>query len=120
MSFTGILIALPVIRHAKHNVHMRHSDQVSVRPPYSVMCSALGGLLCLIITLVLGVRLLKRKTSRNNWYRFTDELIDEKEKKSGLNFYAEPLPVKAPLPEVNDFSDLKPSEEYEPEKKQIE
>lgn len=119
------LIFVPVVRFGSYNRQKCHlGGDVKVHMPYSVIASGLGAFFAMITGFVVLVGLFSkyRKEAPGNWYRFNNELETNKdEKKPSLVFIQEPLPVKAGLYDVCDFSDVKPEEAMAiPEKKPIE
>jgi len=118
------LIVVPVVRLA-HYTHFRYSihDGVDIRVPISAVLSSSAcslGLLAAIVAFV-GMLAQGRKEKSGRWYQFNNELETEKSGKGpALEFYNDAYPVKAGLVEVCDFSDIKPQEEMEPEKKPLE
>lgn len=94
MFVSCILIALPLYRIGSYNVHMHHNALIAVRPPFSVLCSAIGWLLGLITALVIAAGLFRKKPN-GGWYRFSNDAETQSMKeKPGLVLDVEPLPLK--------------------------
>ena len=114
LSFTELLITLPVIHHVRLYMRMNTNDLLSTHVPYSVICSTIGGLLCVTTMLIIAIGLYRKNPERRNWYKFNNPITDPTVEKNRprLVFMTEPFPEKPPMYDVSDFGNLEPSEEY--------
>lgn len=81
MLISCTMIFIPLYRFGKHNVQMVNHNPfafvLAIVPPYSLIFSAIGGLLCFITMVVIAAGLFRSKTDKKGWFPFHNDMDDE-------------------------------------------
>lgn len=81
MLISCAMIFLPLYRFGRHNVQMVDHNPfafpLAIVPPFSVICSAIGGLLSFITMFVIAAGLFRTKTGKKSSFPFHNDMDDE-------------------------------------------